>query len=92
MAARGGHIPGAINVPWDDCLSPDGTFLPDGPLAEVLRPYLAASQPAVTYCQGGIRASLTWFALSVLLGHPARLYAGSWEEWAQRPELPVLAK
>ena len=88
-AARGGHIPGAVNVAWDDCLGPDGRFLPDDRLAAVLAPFLDGLGTPVTYCQGGIRASLTWFALHELLGRPARMYAGSWEEWAQDPALPV---
>jgi thiosulfate/3-mercaptopyruvate sulfurtransferase len=89
LAPRAGRIPGSIHVPWDECLRPDGTFLPDTRLAKVLDPYLDDSRTQVTYCQGGIRASLTWFALQELLGRPARLYAASWEAWAQRPELPV---
>lgn len=90
MSGRGGHIPGAINIPWDACLRQDGTFLPGNGLAKVLAPYLDDRREQITYCQGGIRASLTWFALQVLLGRPARLYAASWEEWASRPELPVV--
>jgi thiosulfate/3-mercaptopyruvate sulfurtransferase len=89
VSGRGGHIPGAINVPWDQSLDADGTFLPDGRLAKVLAPYLDEGLQRVTYCQGGIRASLTWFALQVLLGQKAKLYAASWEEWAQDPNLPV---
>jgi thiosulfate/3-mercaptopyruvate sulfurtransferase len=89
LAPRAGHIPGSIHIPWEDCLRPDGTFLPDIRLAKVLEPYLDDSRTQVTYCQGGIRASLTWFALQELLGRPARLYAASWEAWARRPELPV---
>jgi thiosulfate/3-mercaptopyruvate sulfurtransferase len=88
-SARGGHIPGAINVPWDQCLAADGTFLPNHQLADVLAPYLDAPGQPVTYCQGGVRGSLVWFALHVLLGRPARLYAASWEEWAQDLNLPV---
>jgi thiosulfate/3-mercaptopyruvate sulfurtransferase len=90
MSGRGGHIPGAINVTWDSCLDADGRFLPDDRLAEVLAPYLDDGAEQVTYCQGGIRASLTWFALYVLLGRRARMYAASWEEWAQNPALPVV--
>jgi thiosulfate/3-mercaptopyruvate sulfurtransferase len=90
MSGRGGHIPGAINISWESCLDGDGRFLPDDRLSEVLRPYLDDTREPVTYCQGGIRASLTWFALQVLLGRKARLYAASWEEWAQDPALPAV--
>jgi thiosulfate/3-mercaptopyruvate sulfurtransferase len=91
LSGRGGHLPGAVNIPWETALADDGTFLQSDRLAEVLAPYLVDERKPVTYCQGGIRASLTWFALEVLLGHPARMYAASWEEWAQRPELPIEA-
>jgi thiosulfate/3-mercaptopyruvate sulfurtransferase len=90
MSGRGGHIPGAINITWESCLDADGRFLPDDRLGEVLRPYMDDLREPVTYCQGGIRASLTWFALQVLLGRKARLYAASWEEWAQDPALPAV--
>jgi thiosulfate/3-mercaptopyruvate sulfurtransferase len=89
MSGRGGHIPGAINVPWDQSLNPDGTFLPDSGLMDVLASYLDSAGEQITYCQGGIRASLTWFAIQVLLGRRAKMYAASWEEWAQDPGLPV---
>lgn len=89
MSGRSGHLPGAINVPWEQALDDDGTFLGNDRLREVLAPYLDDTREPITYCQGGIRASLTWFALELLLDRPARLYAASWEEWAQRPELPV---
>jgi thiosulfate/3-mercaptopyruvate sulfurtransferase len=88
-SGRGGHIPGAINIPWDQCLDADGTFLPNHRLAGVLAPYLDDRRLQVTYCQGGVRASLVWFALEVLLGRKTRLYAASWEEWAQDSNLPV---
>ena len=90
MSGRGGHLPGAIHVPWDACIGPDGKFRDDRELAIVLAPYLESERQPVTYCQGGIRASLTWFALQVLLHRPARLYAASWEEWAQDATLPVV--
>ena len=89
LSGRAGHLPGAIHVRWELCIGPDGRFVDDAQLRQVLAPYLGAGGELVTYCQGGIRASLTWFALHQLLGRPARLYAASWEEWAQRPDLPV---
>ncbi len=89
MSGRGGHLPGAIHIPWDACIGPDGRFRDDAELAQILAPYLESGRQPVTYCQGGIRASLTWFALEILLRRKARLYAASWEEWAQDRSLPV---
>jgi thiosulfate/3-mercaptopyruvate sulfurtransferase len=89
MSGRGGHLPGASHVPWDACLDSDRRFLPAARLEEALAPFLADPREPVPYCQGGIRASLTWFCLNELLGRPARLYAASWEEWAQDHSLPV---
>jgi thiosulfate/3-mercaptopyruvate sulfurtransferase len=89
MAPRGGRVPGSVHVPWERALAGDGTFLPAARLAEVLGPQLSSGKDLIPYCQGGIRASLTWFCLHELLGRPARLYAGSWEEWARAKELPV---
>jgi thiosulfate/3-mercaptopyruvate sulfurtransferase len=90
MSGRGGHLPGALNIPFDSALDAEGRFLPEARLREVLAPYLDDGRTQVTYCQGGIRASLTWFALQMLLGRKARLYAASWEEWAQNPALPAV--
>ncbi|MHB8510371.1 MAG: sulfurtransferase [Candidatus Dormibacteria bacterium] len=89
MAARGGRIPGAIHQPWDRCLTPEGHLRPNHELEEILAPFLCSGGEPVTYCQGGIRASLVWFCINELLGQHARLYAGSWEEWGEDPSLPV---
>jgi thiosulfate/3-mercaptopyruvate sulfurtransferase len=89
LSGRGGHVPGAAHVLWEACLAPDRTFLPDEALRTVLQPFLDASREPITYCQGGIRASLTWFCLHELLQTRARLYAASWEEWGPRHDMPV---
>ncbi|MEA2682559.1 MAG: thiosulfate/3-mercaptopyruvate sulfurtransferase [Chloroflexota bacterium] len=89
FSGRGGHVPGAAFVPWEACLAENDTFLPNDRLEAVLAPFVRPGQEAVTYCQGGIRASLAWFCLHELLGRPARLYAASWEEWGPREDLPV---
>ena len=89
LSGRGGHVPGAPHVFWEEADAPDRTFLPDDRLREVLAPFLSGGRELVTYCQGGIRASHTWFCLHELLGLPARLYAASWEEWGPREDLPV---
>jgi thiosulfate/3-mercaptopyruvate sulfurtransferase len=89
LSGRGGHVPGAAHLPWEECLADDSTFLPDDRLEEVLQPFFSSGREPVTYCQGGIRASLAWFSIHELLGRPARLYAASWEEWGPRPDMPV---
>lgn len=90
-SARGGHIPGAINVDWVNNVNSDGTFKD----AEALRTlYQKAGfdpdEEIITYCQTGVRGAHTWFVLRELLGYPdVRNYDGSWEEWGNKTELPI---
>jgi thiosulfate/3-mercaptopyruvate sulfurtransferase len=92
-ALRGGHIPGAANVPWARAVNPeDGTFK----TAEQLRAIyegeakLAAADDVVVYCRIGARSSHTWFVLTNLLGYPrVRNYDGSWTEWGNLVGAPI---
>lgn len=90
-AARGGTIPGAVHVEWTRNLAPDGTFLP---AAELRALYASAGvtpdREIVTYCQGAYRAAHSYLALR-LLGYPrVRVYLGSWKEWGDRDDTPVV--
>lgn len=87
----GGHIPGAVNIPWNKAAAEDGTFRP----VEELRDLYASSgvldaDEVVAYCRIGERAAHTWFVLHELLGHTgARNYDGSWTEYGSSVGVPV---
>lgn len=91
-ALRGGHIPGAANVPWARAAAEDATFKPANELREIyegevgLRP----EDDVVVYCRIGERSSHTWFVLTHLLGYPSvRNYDGSWTEWGNAVRVPI---
>ncbi len=91
-ALRGGHIPGAKNIPWARAVNPDGTFK----TAEELRAIyeqeqgLSPDQNIIAYCRIGERSSHTWFVLTYLLGYPSvRNYDGSWTEWGNLVGAPI---
>ncbi len=90
-AQRGGHIPGAANVPWATAVRPDGTYKS----AEELRAIyegkgVTPDKEVITYCRIGERSSHTWFALNYLLGYPdVRNYDGSWTEWGSLIGAPI---
>ena len=92
-ALRGGHIPGARNVPWARAVDPaTGRFLP---VAELERIYLGEQglrrdDDVVAYCRIGERSSHTWFVLRFLLGFErVRNYDGSWTEWGNLVGVPI---
>lgn len=84
---RVGHIPGAINLNYHTTnLNSDGTFKSVKDLKTAYEAKgITKDKEAVTYCQGGVRASNTYFVLKYLLGYPkVRNYVGSWGEWGNR--------
>jgi len=88
---RGGHIPGASNVPWGKACNEDGTFRSRAELEALYRSAgVSIDRPVITYCRIGERSSHTWFVLKELIGHPdVKNYDGSWTEWGNLVGAPV---
>jgi thiosulfate/3-mercaptopyruvate sulfurtransferase len=87
----GGHIPGAINVPWNLMVNEDGTFKSQGELKNLYESLnITSEKEIITYCGIGERASYTWFVLKYLLGYPnVKSYDGSWLEWGNTIGNPI---
>jgi len=90
-AQRGGHIPGAINIPWGKNINDDGTFKSPEELKKLYQELgITPDKEVITYCRIGERSSITWFVLKYLLGYPkVRNYDGSWSEWGNAVGLPI---
>ena len=90
-AQRGGHIPGAANVPWAQAVNEDGTFKSADDLRELYESKgVANGNDIVAYCRIGERSAHTWFVLHELLGNDSvKNYDGSWTEWGNMVAVPV---
>ena len=88
---RGGHIPGAANIPWSQAVQEDGTFKSAAELREIYEAKgISPDKDVIAYCRIGERSSHTWFALKHLLGYDnVRNYDGSWTEWGSLINVPI---
>jgi thiosulfate/3-mercaptopyruvate sulfurtransferase len=90
-AQRGGHIPGARNIPWAKTANDDGTFKSPADLRKLYADAgVEFSKPTIAYCRIGERSSHTWFVLKYLLGvDNVKNYDGSWTEWGNLVGAPI---
>jgi thiosulfate/3-mercaptopyruvate sulfurtransferase len=90
-AQRGGHIPGAKNIPWATAAKADGTFKSPEELRQIYGSKdVTPDKEVIAYCRIGERSAHTWFVLTKLLGYPrVRNYDGSWTEWGNIVRAPI---
>jgi thiosulfate/3-mercaptopyruvate sulfurtransferase len=87
---RPGHIPTAVNVPLSS-VSTNGYLKPVSELKTLFAEAGVDQQkPVITYCHIGQQATLLWF-VATMLGHDARMFDGSFQEWSGTARLPVVA-
>ncbi len=90
-AQRGGHVPGAKNIPWARAVNEDGTFKSPDELKQLYSGAgVNADGPVIAYCRIGERSSHTWFVLKHILGMPdVKNYDGSWTEYGSMIDVPI---
>lgn len=90
-AKHGGHVPGAVNILWKDALRDDWMLKDPDELEQM---YIDAGfgpeTATITYCQAGVRAAFTHLVLTALGHEDVRTYDGSWEEWGNRDDVPIV--
>lgn len=86
-----GHIPGALNRPFTENVTPDGRFKPADQLRAEFARLLAGHDPAgvVHHCGSGVSAIPNLLAMEIAGLGRTRLYPGSWSEWCNTPGLPT---
>lgn len=90
LSIRAGHIPGAVNVPWNMAVNEDGTFKSKEELKALYASVgIDGSRPIIVYCRIGERSSHSWFVLSQILGYEVAQYDGSWTEWGNAVGVPI---
>lgn len=90
-AQRGGHIPGAVNIPWSKAVREDGTFKTADDLRQMYESQgIKPDSEVIAYCRIGERSSHTWYVLKYLLGYTkVKNYDGSWTEWGNLVGAPI---
>ena len=89
-AARGGHIPGAVNLDWGLNLDDNRQFLSLQELAEVYDSAdISKDKTQITHCQTGVRGAHTYFVLRYLGYKDVRLYDESWVVWGNSTTTPI---
>lgn len=90
LAAKGGHIPGAINIEWTQLLASDFTLKSLVELAQIVNDHeLSVDDEIVTHCHTHRRSGLTYVVMKALGFPHIKAYPGSWSEWGNLADMPI---
>ena len=90
-AARGGAIPNSIHLEWIEFISDDGFVKPPHDLRLMLEEKkLTKDKEIIPLCQGGYRSAYAYLIYRLLGYSKVRNYIGSWKEWGDREDLPII--
>ena len=90
-AARGGTIPSAVHLDWQNHLMPDGKLKPVDELQAMFDAHgVTADKEVLAFCNTGYRSAHAYLVLRMLGYLRVRNYVGSWQEWGNRDSCPVV--
>jgi thiosulfate/3-mercaptopyruvate sulfurtransferase len=87
-----GHMPGALNLPYQNVLDGNRLAAKEKIAAAVKDAGIDPDKPVITSCGSGVTAAILWLALDAIGKPPASLFDGSWTEWASRSDLPIASE
>jgi len=88
---RGGHMPGALNLPFDQLLAEHGQYKSPAELSQIFQAAgVQDNMPIITSCGSGVSAATLLLGLHLIGRHDGVLYDGSWSEWGSRDDTPIV--